>query len=83
MGKELSVAADAACVVHEGDELRLELPSGVRDIGPAHCIGLPELIRVGFGKSETRFVVGLADAFEHLKAFDNAATHDSEARLWV
>ena len=56
--EELAVATDPRSVIEEGNESGLDRNAVDLDVGTVEGVGLPHFIGVGFGKSQTLFVVG-------------------------
>jgi hypothetical protein len=71
--EELAVAADAARVVDEGDELGLGAAVADLDVGPEHRVGLLHLVRVGLGEGEAALVRRLCIGFEQLVLLHESA----------
>src|SRR6266540_4813908 len=58
--EKLTVAADAAGVVDEGDELALGLSAAGADVRPEHPVGLPPLVRVRLANASRRLFIDSA-----------------------
>ncbi len=70
--EELAVAADAAGVVDERDELGLHLARAVLHVGAKHRVGLPELVGVRLGEGEAPLALDLGVGLEQLVRLDHA-----------
>jgi hypothetical protein len=66
------VAADAAGVVDEGDELGPDVAGATADVRAVHRVGLPEVVGVCLGEGEPFLVLGLGLRLEQL-AFSRCA----------
>ena len=71
--EELAVAADAAGVVDECDELGLDLARAVGDVWAEHGVGLPHVVGVGLGEGEAAAVVAVGLGCEQLVGVDEPA----------
>jgi hypothetical protein len=81
VSEKLAVTADATRIINEGNELGLELFAAVRHVRPAHRIGSPKLVGVGFGKGQTGPIFGFREVLEYLVASDDATKSDGRALL--